>query len=284
MSSDGELPKIKASPQPIPDVLGLGLRLDDSEKQQEFIRKLEAEDSRPDRRELLQPSFSTSTKKLAKNPFCKCDACLKRREWRALILMNEDPKHPSGREILDELVQKAFQGDVAFVDQTVQKFGMKALQHIGGPVAVTNCETCMGKTNLDTCHHCGKEPWMRSRGDIRTARKDLALVPRYLMMTVLHAACFGGHVLIVDRLLKYGADVDIKDEIGCTPLHWVTCNGHRRANFQSRVLDIWDLLFKYDADVTIADASGKVPIELTVPPNPPVSYQACFENPLAHLH
>ena len=184
--------------------------------------------------------------------------------------MNEDPKHPSNREVLDEMVQRAFRGDIAFVEKIVEQFGAKALQHLGGPVAVTNCETCLAKSSLETCYHCCKEPWMRTRADIRAARKDLAQIPRYLMMSALHAACFGGHVLIVDRLLKYGADVDYKDELGCTPLHWITCNGHRRAAFQTKVLDVWDLLFKYEADVTVSDASGKVPIELTVPPNPPV--------------
>ena len=265
---DGMLPKIaKASPKTQLDELGLD---DGFTKLQTIMRKLEMEDSRPEKRELFQQS-NVSSKKLSKEPFCKCEACTKRRSWRALIIASEDPKQPP-RNVLDEFVQRAFQGDISFVQKIIGEFGSKAVQHVGGPVAVTNCEKCSAKSNLDTCHHCGKEPWMRSRADVRAARKDLAQIPRYLMMPALHAACFGGNLLIVDRLIKYGAEIDSVDELGCTPLHWITCNGHRRATFQSKVLDIWDLLCKHEVDVTVADSSGKVPIELTVPPNPPVFF------------
>mmetsp|Transcript_17161 Transcript_17161/g.38995 ORF Transcript_17161/g.38995 Transcript_17161/m.38995 type:complete len:128 (-) Transcript_17161:451-834(-) len=56
--------------------------------------------------------------------------------------------------------------------------------------------------------------------------------------------------------------------MGCTALHWVTCNGHTAAKKQKQYTSIAELLFKHGADVTIQDNGDKTPIELTLLPCP----------------
>eukprot|EP00960_Hanusia_phi_P047026 758184-Hanusia_phi.AAC.4 len=58
--------------------------------------------------------------------------------------------------------------------------------------------------------------------------------------------------------------------MGCTALHWVTCNGHTAAKKQKQYTSIAELLFKHGADVTIQDNGDKTPIELTLLPCPVV--------------
>jgi ankyrin repeat protein len=44
--------------------------------------------------------------------------------------------------------------------------------------------------------------------------------------TPLHAASFWGHVQVVKELREYGADIDAKTKDGWTPLHCACCMGH----------------------------------------------------------
>jgi hypothetical protein len=50
--------------------------------------------------------------------------------------------------------------------------------------------------------------------------------PFPLPCAALHVACANGHEEVVRRLLEGGADVDVKNAEGSTPLHWACLNGH----------------------------------------------------------
>jgi ankyrin repeat protein len=109
---------------------------------------------------------------------------------------------------------------------------------------------------------------MKSRKDMLTSRKDLKTIPTYLVMPVLHAACWGGHHLLASKLIKMGCPINLQDDIGCTPLHWCTCNGHKTLKRQVKYIAIAEQLVTAGADCTIMDASTRLPVELTQEPNP----------------
>ena len=53
--------------------------------------------------------------------------------------------------------------------------------------------------------------------------------------------------------MKKGADPNIKDEAGRTPLYWAASEGH---------VDVVKLLLVYGADPTVEDKDGKTPLDL----------------------
>lgn len=65
---------------------------------------------------------------------------------------------------------------------------------------------------------------------------------------------FFGHSRIVELLLAKGADPNMQDEHGDTPLHRAALTGRK---------EIVMLLLKYMADVTIRNGSGQIPRQLT---------------------
>uniref|UniRef100_A0A8B9CE68 Oxysterol-binding protein-related protein 1 n=1 Tax=Anser brachyrhynchus TaxID=132585 RepID=A0A8B9CE68_9AVES len=72
--------------------------------------------------------------------------------------------------------------------------------------------------------------------------------------TPLHLACYFGHAVVVEDLLKAGADVNVLNDMGDTPLH--------RAAFTGRK-EVVMLLLQRNADTSIVNGSGETAKEVT---------------------
>uniref|UniRef100_A0A8U7MS34 Oxysterol-binding protein-related protein 1 n=1 Tax=Corvus moneduloides TaxID=1196302 RepID=A0A8U7MS34_CORMO len=72
--------------------------------------------------------------------------------------------------------------------------------------------------------------------------------------TPLHLACYFGHAVVVEDLLKAGADVNVLNDMGDTPLH--------RAAFTGRK-EVVMLLLQHNADASIVNGSGETAKEVT---------------------
>lgn len=75
--------------------------------------------------------------------------------------------------------------------------------------------------------------------------------------TPLHCAVWKGHLSVVELLLKYGADVNAKnqnDHWGDTPLHAAAHANHR---------DIAELLIAHKAQVNAKNGNGRTPLAET---------------------
>ncbi|XP_065483969.1 oxysterol-binding protein-related protein 1 isoform X2 [Caloenas nicobarica] len=72
--------------------------------------------------------------------------------------------------------------------------------------------------------------------------------------TPLHLACYFGHAVVVEDLLKAGADVNVLNDMGDTPLH--------RAAFTGRK-EVVMLLLQHNADTSIVNGSGETAREVT---------------------
>ncbi|XP_014747517.1 PREDICTED: oxysterol-binding protein-related protein 1-like [Sturnus vulgaris] len=72
--------------------------------------------------------------------------------------------------------------------------------------------------------------------------------------TPLHLACYFGHAVVVEDLLKAGADVNVLNDMGDTPLH--------RAAFTGRK-EVVMLLLQHNADPSIVNGSGETAKEVT---------------------
>ena len=87
----------------------------------------------------------------------------------------------------------------------------------------------------------------------RGARTDsqTALWPRFL--PPMHQASQFGHVAIGKQLLDHGADVDLRDEVGRTPLYMSAfCN----------TVEFARMLLEHGADVDAEDAVGRSPLSI----------------------
>ena len=67
----------------------------------------------------------------------------------------------------------------------------------------------------------------------------------------LAAAAAEGNIHEVRRLVAKGADVNVKDELGQTPLHGAARGGHQ---------EVVDLLIRCGANVTEQDQVGRTPL------------------------
>ena len=200
---------------------------------------------------------------------CMCDSCTKRRLWIAIRRVGKTPAELETLDDLDDLVTRAFQGDTTAVMEGLKKYGAEAVFHLGGPVAIAGCNECKNTPQSEPCYHCGRAEWMRSRKEMLLSRKDIKSIPTYLIMPIMHAACWGGHLRLVQRLVDMGAPQNVADDMGCYPLHWVTCQGHKSLKVQMKYVAIAEVLLKAKADVCVLDANMKLPMELTTAPNPP---------------
>ncbi|KAM9643932.1 oxysterol-binding protein-related protein 1 isoform 6-T11 [Morphnus guianensis] len=72
--------------------------------------------------------------------------------------------------------------------------------------------------------------------------------------TPLHLACYFGHAVVVEDLLKAGADVNVLNDMGDTPLH--------RAAFTGRK-EVVMLLLQHNADTSIVNGTGETAKEVT---------------------
>lgn len=84
----------------------------------------------------------------------------------------------------------------------VEKYGKRILEYVGGPIAVSNCEVCGAVHKKDMCYHCGKQPWMRSRTDLKTARRDIKAYTRYHLTKAIHAATMASNLDMVEKIVS----------------------------------------------------------------------------------
>ena len=192
--------------------------------------ELETIDATPERMKLF--------KRMPADGACKCDSCTKRRLWIAVRRVDKKPEELEVLDALDDMVAKAYQGDTDAVLGALKKFGAEAVFHVGGPVAVAGCNECKFQPPDQPCYHCGRAEWMRSRKDLMVSRKDLKTMPTYLIMPPLTAACWGGHVLLATKMIRMGSPVNLQDDMGCTPIHWCCCNGHKTLKRQLQYIAI----------------------------------------------
>jgi len=71
----------------------------------------------------------------------------------------------------------------------------------------------------------------------------------------LHDAGRRGDVKAVKLLLEQGADVNARDKVERTPLHWAACMGHTA---------LAELLLSQGADVNAEDQVGLTPLQLAI--------------------
>jgi len=161
--------------------------------------ELEAIDATPERLKLF--------KRMAADGACKCDACCKRRLWIAIRRVDKKQEELDMLDGMDNMVANAYQGETEAVIEGLKKFGMAGVFHQGGPIAVTGCEECKHAPAEEPCYHCGRAGWMPSKKELIISRKDLKTMPAYFVMPVLHAACWGGNVLLAMKLIKMGCPV-----------------------------------------------------------------------------
>ncbi|XP_048411315.1 protein phosphatase 1 regulatory subunit 27-like [Stegostoma tigrinum] len=85
-------------------------------------------------------------------------------------------------------------------------------------------------------------------------------------MAALHEAVLSGNLECVKLLIKYGADIQQKDENGWTPLHMSCSDGH---------LEIAKYLLSQGARANVANDDGELPKDLIDPED--VKLRALFE-------
>jgi len=73
--------------------------------------------------------------------------------------------------------------------------------------------------------------------------------------TPLHYAAWKGHLKVVELLLEHGANPNIQDKDGYTPLHYAAWKGH---------LKVVELLLEHGANPNIQKHDGETPLHLAV--------------------
>jgi hypothetical protein len=102
-----------------------------------------------------------------------------------------------------------------------------------------------GKTQL---HHCAENGLTSSIKRLLSIRNINVNVKDVIGSTPLHYAAWNGHVEIVRLLFQNGADVNVRDNDGWTALHCSAWKGH---------IDILHLLVETGADLEAHDYDGR---------------------------
>jgi ankyrin repeat protein len=87
--------------------------------------------------------------------------------------------------------------------------------------------------------------------------------------TPLDGAVYDGHKEIAELLIANGANANAKDEDGATPLHLAADTGHK---------DIVELLISKGADVNAKDEDETTPLYTATPPTQPEAVFDCSLN------
>ena len=98
-----------------------------------------------------------------------------------------------------------------------------------------------------------------AKGDIKAVKQHLAAgvdvnLKDKIRGTPLHYAAAYGHKDIVKLLIAAGADVNLEDQVGKTSMHYAAVNGRKV---------IVQLLFANNSDVNAKDEKGKTPLDAT---------------------
>ena len=95
--------------------------------------------------------------------------------------------------------------------------------------------------------------------------------------TILHVACEKGHLPIVKKLLEVGANPNVTDILGCTPLHYACKNSHLEcvSEFIVQIPDvICDLM-------NVANNDGTTPLSVRAINNQTILHVACTKGDLS---
>lgn len=114
--------------------------------------------------------------------------------------------------------------------------------------ANANLTNSSGKTPLHVAaeigSHAAADILLRCNGDVN--KRD------YLLQTPVFLAARSGRSVLL-TLIKNGADINLPDQKGRTPLHVSLENGH---------LFVMKILMEYNAEVNLMDKDGKTPLHL----------------------
>lgn len=116
--------------------------------------------------------------------------------------------------------------------------------------------------------------------DIRTGRACLNLLNAKDIFgnTALHCAAARGHTDVVQVLIEKGADVDLQDGNGETPLMHAVAQGHIHRRLDTNYIKIIKMLLAAGADINRPACTRETPFSIaTKGRNPRVV--ACFSEP-----
>ncbi|XP_071095400.1 ankyrin repeat domain-containing protein 50-like [Haliotis cracherodii] len=155
------------------------------------------------------------------------------------------------REAFDLLV--SIGADMSLVDNNSDKNLHVAC--FGGHVEMVEYLLSQNTAAINTRGHFGRTPVMiaaeyghREAFDLLVRKGADVFLVDDSNDTILHVACFGGHVEMVQYLLsKITVDINCKGNYGRTPVMVAAEKGHRKT---------FDLLVKQGADVSLVDDNG----------------------------
>ena len=97
---------------------------------------------------------------------------------------------------------------------------------------------------------------MKSRNNQKLSCAKIYVHPFKDDWTPLHIVTWKGHNDLVECLLKHGADVNSKNKINWTPLHFAAIEGKK--------ISAVECLLKHGAELNVKTKNGKTPLELAI--------------------